>query len=44
MEESEGYPFVFQMIDRDSADLSSLKYNYWSFACKLHTPWKGRSP
>ena len=28
MEESEGYPFVFQMIDRDSADLSSLKYNW----------------
>ncbi len=24
MEESEGYPFVFQMIDRDSVDLSSL--------------------
>ena len=26
MEESAGYPFVFQLIDRDSADLSSLKH------------------
>ena len=30
MEESEGYPFVFQMIDRDSADewlIETLQYN-----------------
>ena len=33
MEESEGYPFVFQMIDRDSADewlIETLQYRFKS--------------